>query len=273
MSVIAVSKQVGSYGEEIALGTAKRLGYQWIGAKEVHELANECDPNFKDACALFEREVPKSFWEKYFLNDSAYMSLFESLNFQLAARGDVVIDGRGAQIVLRSTPGVFKVRIVAPEMIRAERIASEKDMKLDDALSFVHKYDSQRRNLIERIYGRSLSDWALYDLVINTASVSIQAAVDIISDAALKMDPISDADSLKKKLENASLAKKIESAIRKKAASYHGGPEVEIIEDGSAVLTGFVTDRDTKDIVEGIAKSFPEITKVDNQILSIGFGV
>ena len=96
MGVVIVSRQVGSYGDEIAALTAQKLNYQIVGREKAHELAESCDPDFKDACQLYERETPKSFWERFFLNNIAYASLFESLNYDIAAKGDVVILGRGS---------------------------------------------------------------------------------------------------------------------------------------------------------------------------------
>ena len=256
MTVVTISRQVGSFGDEIAGAVAEKLNFKLVGQDEFHALASSCDQSFKEACSLFEREVPKGFMERFFFHNPAYTSLFESLHFELASRGNVVIVGRGSQIVLGDTPGVLKARVVAPLKVRVNRIMDEKNMPSEDAADFVNSYGHQRRALIESIYHIDLSNWALYDLIVNTAILDREAGANIIVAAVQNMTPREDEAQIKQNLENRAFAKKIESAIKKEVATTpFRNLEVRCPEPGAIVLTGFVYDKSTKEKGSGHSHS------------------
>src|SRR4030042_2831449 len=122
MHIITISRLVGAYGDVIATIVARRMGLDLIGREELHEMAQSCDPEYRDTCAVYEKEHGPGFFERLFFDRPSYYSLFEALTYDLAARGGVVLVGRGSQIVLRDVPGVFTARIVAPISIRISRI-------------------------------------------------------------------------------------------------------------------------------------------------------
>ena len=66
MPIVTISRQLGSLGDEIAAMAAEKLGFELIDQDQVHQLAEKCDPGFKEACSLYEREVPKSFLGAFF---------------------------------------------------------------------------------------------------------------------------------------------------------------------------------------------------------------
>jgi cytidylate kinase len=57
-----------------------------------------------------------------------YLHLAKQMIRTLAARGHVVIMGRGAQVVLKEAPRVLHVRIVAPLPTRIRRVAQEEGL-------------------------------------------------------------------------------------------------------------------------------------------------
>jgi cytidylate kinase len=271
MTVVTISRQVGSFGDEIAASVAEKLNFRLVGQEEIHDLGSSCDQSFKDACALFEREVPKGFMERFFFHNPAYTSLFESLHFELASLGNVVIVGRGAQIVLSGIPSVLKVRVVAPLKARINRIMDEKHMSAEEAGDYVNSYGHQRRALIESIYHTDLSNWALYDLIINTDILDREAGANIVVVAVRNMAVREDDAQLKQNLKNRAFAKKVESAIKKDVATTpFRNLEVKCPEPGIVVLTGFVHDKSTKEKAESIAAHHAGVTKVENQLRTTG---
>lgn len=267
MAIITLSRKVGSWGETISRLVAEKLGYRIVTPQDFHRLAEECDSHFKRACRLFETELPGGLVERFFLREPAYASLFEALNFELAAEGDVVIWGRGAQIVLSDYPGVFRIRVVAPFDLRVKRIMERDNLKYEDAAEAVKKYDQQRRTMIEAIYHRDRADWALYDLVINTAHIANDTAAKMIFEAVKKMETPPDWEDQKEKFKNLSFSKRVESAIKLKL---HTGPyrniEVESKGKGRIVLKGFVTENRSLDLALDIASGYPGVTEVENDL-------
>ncbi len=267
MAIITVSRKVGSWGETISKLVAERLGYRIVTPEDFHRLAEVCDPSFEKACRTFEMEMPGGMIERFFLREPAYASLFESLNFQLAAEGDVVIWGRGAQIVLADQPGVFHVRVVAPFELRVRRIMEKDSLDYDVAVGVVKRFDQQRRTMIEAIYHKDRSDWGLYDLVINTAHIANDTAANMIFEAVTKLTIPEDWEEKRKRFRDLSLAKRVESAIKLRL---HTGPYRNIEADakgpGHIILKGFVTDKRSLDLALGIAAGYPGVTEVENRL-------
>ena len=270
MAIITVSRQVGSGGDEIARLVASKLNHELIDQSEMHKLAEQCDPQFKKACSLYERETFRGFMERYFSNHDAYKSLFESLHFELAAKGNVIILGRGGQMALKGVPGVFHVRTVAPTEFRVEQVMRETGMEKGEAADYVDSYGQERRRLIESLFHAKLDDMSLYDLVINTTGFSAEAAADLIIMAAQNHSAAQTAPGASEELGRKALAKKIESAIRRECACSHlRNIEVIVDTEGGATVSGVVIGNKFKDEAAAIASSFPGIKKVENNLIAV----
>jgi cytidylate kinase len=267
MSIVSISMQIGSYGEEIAALIAKRCNFQFVDQAQVHQLAQECDAEFSKACTFYEAEMKPSFFESFFFNNAAYTALFESLNFELASRGNVVIVGRGAQIVLRNIPGVFKARIVAPRELRIKRVMDQKKVSMEEAATYVEKYDHQRQSLIRSIFNKDLRDLRLYDLIINTVAYTPEGAADILCLAIEKHQKDQAPDALKEDLKAKAFAKRVESYVKKKIwTSSYRNIEVTCTGTGEVTLSGFVPDKKTKEHAEEIAATVSGVKKVTNEL-------
>lgn len=263
MAIVTISRQVGSLGDETAALVADKLGYKLIDRQEVHKAATECDLAFKDACSLYESETrPRGFFERLFYADPANLALFEGLTYELAEGGNVVLIGRGAHLAMAGMAGVFKVRIVAPSKIRAERIAQKKGVTLDEATRFVESHGRRRRALIESMYHQKLADWSHYDLVINTAATSAESAASMIDLGVKAMG----ADVDLNLLSNTAAAKKIERQI-KLAVPTSGRRDVTVeVADGVATLIGFVADKNARERAGQIAADLEGVTSVENKL-------
>jgi len=248
MAVVAISRKVGSYGDEIAALVAQRLGYRLVDREQVHRLAQDCDDEFRRACAVFEAERGQGgLWEHLFFGDPAHAALFAALNLELAAQGQVVLVGRGAQIVLQGLPGVFKARIVAPKALRVERIMALKGLSQEEAQEYVSRHDDQRRALIQSVFRADLNDWSLYDLVLNTAGMTKQAAAEVIARGVELLPAPADPEALTRTLKDLAFAKRVESALKRRilTSGYH---DIQVTARGGAVtLNGVLADKRAKE--------------------------
>ncbi|MGQ9816151.1 MAG: cytidylate kinase-like family protein, partial [Candidatus Roseilinea sp.] len=95
---------------------------------------------------------------------------------------------------LRGRPGLLHVRIVAPEDVRAARVARRQGISRDAALAQIQTSDRARRDYLRRFHHCRWDDPDLYDLIINTARITAMAAADIICLAVARSQP-SAADS------------------------------------------------------------------------------
>jgi cytidylate kinase len=267
MAVVTISRQVGSYGDEIAALVAESLHYRLIGRDEFHEMAEAADPEFKKAFVQFESAVEPRFFERFFFQNPAYTSLFESITYDLAGTGDVVILGRGAQVVLQESPGVFKARIVAPLETRVRRVMEKRRVSLEEASDFVSRYDHQRKAIIQSIYLKDLSDWYLYDMILNTGWFPPQAGATILLQAIGSMAPVVKQEERNGVLRNMAFAKRVECEIKKwLLTSPYRQIQVGAAANGAVTLSGYVQNPDSRDLAERIALRVAGVTGVENRL-------
>ena len=178
MAVITISRQLGSLGSAVAQQVAARLGYRIaereainqaalrIGAPEV-ALAMIDELNLLGLCPSEEA-------------CQAYIQALNTVVKELAEGGNVVIVGRAGQIILADYPGSLHLRLVAPLEMRVARISRRQNISLQAARAQVSASDRYRRRFLKRFYNHNLDDPDQYDLVINTARLTLQDAVDLI---------------------------------------------------------------------------------------------
>jgi CMP/dCMP kinase len=114
------------------------------------------------------------------LTDNRYKDAICSIITQLAARGDVVIIGRGSQAMLKDQPRTLHVAVTAPFAVRAERIAARDHLPSEKAKQYVEESDRGRLDFHRRYFKIDPSDTNLYDLVINTARVCEEDAAQLV---------------------------------------------------------------------------------------------
>ena len=276
MRIVTISRLVGSYADVIAATIARRLDLELVGRDQVHELAQNCDPEYSRACDLYETEHGPGFFERIFLDRPSYTSLFEALTFEKASTGNVVLVGRGSQVVLRGIPGIFKCRVVAPFSLRVERIMERYNFTKNEAQDFVVKYDHDRENLIRSIFRSDPNEWSLYDIIINTEHYGSSQASDVIIEAIEKMDRVQDEAALCQNLANISVAKKIEALIRRKlSSSIARNVEIKFETGGLVTISGRISERRDREKAEKLVNEYPGVTSVKNdlKVTELTFGL
>ena len=94
--------------------------------------------------------------------------------------GNVVVMGRGAQVVLRDKPDVLHVRLTAPLEIRVRRHQIRAGLDVEVARGQVLGRDRASAEFVKRYYDVDVADPTLYDLIINTGKLPWEAAADLI---------------------------------------------------------------------------------------------
>ena len=100
---------------------------------------------------------------------------------RLAARGRVILVGRGANFATVGIPGGVHVRLVAPPLHRARYYAQRFGVSESAALLHNAKCDAARRRYVSAHFNAAVEDPSAYDLVINTAQVPLGEAVEMVA--------------------------------------------------------------------------------------------
>jgi cytidylate kinase len=98
----------------------------------------------------------------------------------LAKSGDLVIVGRGSQVLLRHLPQTFHLQVVAPFEKRVEMIMEREGLGHREAIARVKASDQSRREYLRRYHGVEWLEPTLYHLVINTGKITIPLVVELV---------------------------------------------------------------------------------------------
>jgi cytidylate kinase len=182
MSVVAICETFGSQGTEIGRALSRALGWEFADREIIGKAAERYGESVMELHHVSE-EKP-TLWERFTDSTRHYVSCIEATILEMAARGEVVLVGHGAAIILREIPHVLRVRITAPEALRASRVRDEQGLATSQgALEFVREADHERSARMKFLYRVDLDDPLLYDVVINTERMTVDAGMRIIREA------------------------------------------------------------------------------------------
>lgn len=183
--VITISREPGSGGEIIATKLSEALGFDLFHQKVIHEMSQAA----KTSAALFETLDEKGLntlenWISSLVNDrhlwpDAYLQHLMKLVGTIGKHGRAVIVGRGANFILPSK-GLLRIRVIAPLEDRIRHVAEYFKVPEKKAKLRILQTESDRRAFIRKYFHADISDPHQYDLIVNTGSYSLDAAVKII---------------------------------------------------------------------------------------------
>jgi cytidylate kinase len=178
MGVITISRQFGSLGDEVAAAAAERLGYRLVARDLINQAARRAAAPVAALAEIDELMMLDACPSKK--DCRAYHEAVRDVVLELASAGDVVIVGRGGQVILRDHPAALHARVIAPAPLRAWRIAEVSHISLEAAAAQVAASDRFLKSYLKRYYRVAWDDPELYDLVINTERTTPAAAAELL---------------------------------------------------------------------------------------------
>ena len=188
ISIITVSREPGSGGRIVATRLAEKLGIAIFHQEVINEMAKSADVSEKLIETLDERGLSiledwiSSLVHERHLWPDRYMQHLMKVIGTIGNHGRAVIVGRGANFVLPPEKR-FAVRIVAPQRWRIENVSKEYGLSREEAKRRVMRTESDRRAFVRKYFNADIADPINYDLVINTATLKLEDAVNVIAAA------------------------------------------------------------------------------------------
>jgi len=185
---VAISREEGAAGEEVAHLLGERLGWEVLDKCLLDRIAKR----FRISRHLLEMldEMPSnwaydtfgSWFDRGLVTHGKYVSLLCRVVQAAASHVSVVLVGRGAQFMLPREKGLA-VRLVAPISWCVRRVMKQHRLGPGEAYRHVCQVNARRRDFVQRFFHHDIDDPRLYDLVINVASVGPELAADLIIEA------------------------------------------------------------------------------------------
>lgn len=272
MPVIAMTREMGSKGRDVALALAEDLGLDLMQHQLVEHIADKM--HMREAAVNRLLEGKSGMFERWGVNEDN-LSLYTTEEIlEVAMKGNVLIRGWGATYVLRSVPHVLCVRVCASRENRArvvmERIGLEDE---DLAMKEIERNDAAHTRTMHTLFHLDWRDPLLYDLVLNTDRLSVSACSSIIKHT-LTDEMFQETPESRALLEHKVLEARVRSALRNDSRTARPSPSFEVKVDketSQVILTGVVFDREFKKAAHDIALEVPGVQSVDDQMFLISY--
>jgi cytidylate kinase len=178
MSIVAMSETVGSGGTEIGRVLAAELGWAFADREIITKAAEAFgEPVMEVRHATEERPT---LWDRFRLSQRRYLAYVEATVLEMAAQDNVVLVGRASTIILGDVPHALRVRVIATERVRAERLERQQGLTAEGARELVRDADRDLASRVRFLYHVDWEDPLLYDVVINTDRTSVARAVAVL---------------------------------------------------------------------------------------------
>jgi len=191
--VITISREAGSGGTLIAGKLAKDLGFDLFHREIIQEMAESANISTRlletldeKGLSVLEESLAAMIRDRHLWPDE-YMHHLLKVVGTIGKHGRAVIVGRGAQFILPFDE-TLNVRVIAPLALRIYNVAHELDIDEGEAERLILKKDADRRSFTRKYFYTDISDARQYDLIINTARVTVDVGVEIIKAALAQMN-------------------------------------------------------------------------------------
>lgn len=182
---ITLSREHGALGADIARRVAERMGFELWDKALLHAVAERTGASEVILASLDEhtrsglRDMLAGMVYGVANTEGEYVRELARVIYAVGVRGKAVFLGRGASFVLNPR-SALRVRIVAPLEVRVARIMAAKALSREAAEKEIAHLDQERARFNQRSWARDTKDLHAYDLVLNTAFMSVDGAAEVI---------------------------------------------------------------------------------------------
>lgn len=179
MSIITISRQVGSLGDEVAEALSSKLDWELITRNQLIDRFFADKANDKQKHLLNESA-------KFYLSEiegyGTYKDLLEQSLYTLAGNSSAILVGFGSQVIFAGNPDAVHVRIIAPEKTRITRIRKKYSVSESEAGQILAMADTKHKRFVSTVFGEDITNSSLYHITLNTSKLGVdECAAAIIA--------------------------------------------------------------------------------------------
>lgn len=203
LPVITISRQFGSGGHEVGEKLARQLDVPFYDKALIAMAAKQSGLSEEVFASADEKATSSLLYSMVMgsysfgarvpginempINDKLFLIQSDIIK-KAAAEGPCVIIGRCADYILREHENCLNVFVHASKEERIRRSVAKKDCEERKASDFVTKKDKQRANYYNFYSNKRWDDLQNYDITIDTSRFTVDEAVELLMDAAKRLD-------------------------------------------------------------------------------------
>ncbi len=269
MTVIAMSREMGSRGKEVAALLAERLASRLVYHELIEDPPDPADStgpsevrrnlNGDDAVARSNGAAKRN----------GRMTPAEIL--ETASRGNVILRGWGAVRLLHGIPHVLCLRVCAPMEARVAEMMRRLGVSERTARREIERNDAAHSGVLQRFFGADWRDPLDYDMVLNTANLTPGDCADLIVETAAR--PVfSDNPESRQALAERLLEARIAALLAGHPRTRRAAPGVYVSASGGTVrLFGNVGAHDIREIGDLVRSEVGEFQVINDLHTSVGY--
>ncbi len=191
-NIITISREFGAGGGTIGKMVAERLGYYYCDKDMIVRAAIESGNLSPDEIRAFDEKVPREFGlgQSLFdfynkpLDERLYKAQKEAIR-KVAEKGNCVIVGRNANIILKEFDRSLHVFIAATEHYRLHRMMEKMPEYTEEkVLEKLRSVDKARKKYCRHYTDTEFGNAAFYDLCLKSSSMGLEHCADLICETA-----------------------------------------------------------------------------------------
>jgi cytidylate kinase len=266
MPVVAMTREMGSGGREVAQRVADRLGLTVVLHHMVeHDIAEHL--HVRESAVHHLLEGGASLLERLQTGSKRLAQYTAEEILDLANRGNVLIRGWGACVILQDVPHVVRVRVCAPLEVRERALMARSDFgNKGDARQEIERNDAAHRIALQNAHGIDREDSMLYDLVLNTERCSIETCAKLVCDLVERPE-FQETGASRAILNDKALEAHVRIKLRERFGIGTGVSGVEAIADGGKIiLTGIAIHKALVEDASKLAGAVAGVKEVQNRM-------
>jgi cytidylate kinase len=186
--IVTVARLHGARGDTLARRVADDLGFGLFDQELLHRIAESAQLSERVVSALDEkdRELLASwlagFASRTYLTPVGYRYHLAQVIGAIAHQGGAVIVGRGAHLIL-GQGAALRVLAVAPLEERIRTVMEDEHLGERDARLRIIEVEADRRAFLMKQFHAEFADPIGFDLVVNTATLGLEGAANVVRHA------------------------------------------------------------------------------------------
>jgi cytidylate kinase len=269
VTVIAMTAEVGSVGDEVAARLVARLGLTIIRFANV--AAQVADRLGVDRGAVLRYVNGRASLLDRWRIDSRKLFYYATEEILcLAQRGNVLIEDWEAAMPLRDIPGFIGVRLCAPSAFRAP-VLMEREGTTDAnaARARIERDADGDVRALRACFNIEREDRHVYDVALNIERLSVEACVNTIVELA-ESRRLPDRAAMRSALTNKLIEVRIRSALDEHISRSMAPLGVSVsVTDEKVTLHGISCSGGLRRRAEEIARAISGASPIDNRIASV----
>ena len=262
MPLIAMNREMGSLGKDVAAGLETALGLKVRHHEMIDQLASRARVRKSHVISFLEGK--QGLFERLTVDHLSLRILTADQILSMAASGEgLILRGWGATSLLKEVPHAVRVCITASRKVRVARMMQRLESEDTGQVErIVDQNDEAARAVMRRHFHIDPRDINEYDVGFNTDRISVAQCIEKII-ALVKSAQFAETEQSRAKLQDIAVSQHIRAALRTHASTSHCNVRVSV-NAGRVTLEGIVDGSEQRRACAEIASRLKGVAELDN---------